>query len=412
MAIGGYKFRGFHYPARTATAGSDAEKAIFLDWFKCRLAAFKASCEASGALWRLLPACANTGATSSDDWGDGQAACIHELDDTGCNFGAFFQYGTEDKYMAMVSLNSTPASNAGLWKMNNSSTYLIDGGCDFISIDSTNPITPDNVFSTPAGRLPLRSVDGSLVNSPSNTRNVSSFTEGICYGFATKGEDIVAFKFSGSLANASITASYIYFCAYSPEAFQSLVSPSDTYKAASFGSSFYLHTDSNFIYNLSCFNTGINLLKNDGSPYTGNSDGPIYGSFVINDLAARYASTMGVIPFSAPSVVSKAGPISSEKLYAKGTLRVDLAAINSDAAMRQSSSTTRGETYGGGNYLCVGITCLSSSGVDVYQSAFYIGWDPSNPSILASTSWPDWPDAMPEVQSPVALLDPDRPNVQ
>lgn len=405
MAIGGYKFRGYHYPARTATAGSDAEKAIFLDWFKCRLAAFKASCEASGALWRLLPACANTGATSSDDWGDGQLACIHELDDTGCNFGTFFQYGTEDKYMAMVSLNSTPASKSGLWKMYGSSVYLIDSGCDFISIDSTNPITPDNVFSTSAGRLPLRSVDGSLVNSPTNARNVSNFSEGICYGFATKGEDIVAFKFSGSLANASLTASYIYFCAYSPEAFQSLASPSDTYKAASFGSSFYSHTDSNFIYSLSCFYTGINILKNDGSPYVGGSNtDPVSSSFVVNDLMARYASTMGVIPFSAPLVVSKFAPISSEKMYAKGTFRVDLAAINGDAVLNQNSSTTRGRTYGGGNYLCVGITCLSSSSVDVYQSAFYIGWDPSNPNILSSTSWPDWPDAMPE--APVADLGP------
>lgn len=398
MAIGGYKFRGYHYPARTATAGSDAEKAIFFDWFKCRLAAFKASCEASGALWRILPSLSDAGHYHSDAWDN---ECIFELDDTGCNFGTFFQYGTEDKYMAMVSLNSTPASTAGLWKMYSGNNYLTDSGCDFISMDNTNPITPDNVFSTSAGRLPLRSVDGTLISSPTNARNVSDFSEGICYGFATKGEDIVAFKFSGSLANANITASYIFFCAYSPEAFQSLASPSDTYKSASYGSSFYLHTDSNYIYNLSCFNAGINILRNDGSPYVGDSDAdPVSSSFVVNDLMARYSSTMGVIPFSAPSVVSKNGPISSEKMYAKGTFRVDLAAINSDASKRQAASTTRGQTYGGGNYLCVGITCVSSSGVDIYQSAFYIGWDPSNPSILASTSWPDWPDAMPEVPTP------------
>lgn len=396
MAIGGYKFRGYHYPARTAPAGSDAEKAIFLDWFKCRLAAFKASCEASGALWRLLPACADSGTYSGTAWSD-EDACIHELDDTGCNFGTFFQYGTEEKYMAMVSLNSG-TQTAGIWSYKeSSSSSRKDTGNDYISLGDTE-ITPDNVFTATPGRMKLRSVSGNTTMNPvDHGRNVSSCSYGVCFGFATKDADIEEFFTAGSVS--SLATAGMYWRVASLTGFASLCAPSDTYHAVSMVGPGREYSSSIISIIESRLQYPVQYLKSTGDDFFGYSD----QSTVPGDLTSVYISTMSAVPFVAPSVVTSIQSITSgaipntDGLCAKGLLRADLAAINCDVTHAQYSSTIAYQAYGGGNYLCVStLSVSSSSGNRAFQGAFYIGWDPSNPSILASTSWPDWPDAMPE----------------
>lgn len=51
MALGGYKFVGYHYTVPSGYDSSDQEqvKAQCLRMFKCRLKAFIDSCSASGA---------------------------------------------------------------------------------------------------------------------------------------------------------------------------------------------------------------------------------------------------------------------------------------------------------------------------------------------------------------------------
>lgn len=406
MAIGGYKFRGYHYPARTATAGSDAEKAIFLDWFKCRLAAFKASCEASGALWRLLPACANTGATSSDDWGDGQLACIHELDDTGCNFGTFFQYGTEDKYMAMVTSNiysDSLLARRGYYY--SSSSYYVDLSYDVISVGE-EPITPDNIGrSSIAGRILFSGVQSEWgVASYTARRAVSDYSIGPRWGFATKGTDIIEFY------DTSSGLSNIRFMMISPDAFDSLCSPSDRYKAAAVGKNISFTTKSTIETSDSLLSVPFGFLKNTGRQYEGDGNYSTSMLGIFPGQMAFYWPTTSSMPFVSPLVgppgiyIRSGNLINNDGISSKGTIKVDLMAINTDLSQKENASVHPGSTYGGGNYLCVGGLSSNSSSYLQLQGAVYIGWDPSNPSILASTSWPDWPDAM--VEAPTAPVDP------
>lgn len=296
MAIGGYKFRGYHYPARTATAGSDAEKAIFLDWFKCRLAAFKASCEASGALWRLLPACADSGTYSGTAWSD-EDACIHELDDTGCNFGTFFQYGNEEKYMAMVSLNSG-SQTEGIWSYREtSSSSGRDNGCDYISLGDTE-ITPDNVFTATPGRMKLRSISGSTTTSSVNhNRSVSNFSYGVCFGFATKDADIE--EFFTAISVSSLTVVSMYWRVASLTGFASLCAPSDTYHAVSMVGPGWGYSSSTISITESRLQYPVQYLKSTGDDFFGYSS----QSTVPGDLTSVYVSTMSAVPFVAPSVV-------------------------------------------------------------------------------------------------------------
>jgi hypothetical protein len=416
MAIGGYKFRGYHYPARTATAGSEAEKAIFLDWFKCRLAAFKASCEASGALWRLLPACADSGTYSGTAWSD-EDACIHVLDDTGCNFGTFFQYGNEDKYMAMVSSNVF--SNALLARRAYryaSSTYHIDRSYDVISVGE-EPITPDNInWSSIAGRLLFSGVQADWGDASVNKqRAVSNYSYGLRWGFATKGTDIIEFF------NTASGTTNMYFMMISPDAFDSLCSPADQYKAAAVGASISFTTKSSAeISDPLLSYVPFGFLKNTGEQYLGgstNSQG-VKMLAMFAERMAYYWPTTTSMPFvspligSAPGYTQAANLINNDGIANKGTIRADLMAVNTDLSQPEVSSVSPGAAYGGGNYLCVGGLSTTSSSYTQNQGAVYIGWDPSNPSILASTSWPDWPDAMPQALTPQAAPELDPVNVQ
>lgn len=415
MAIGGYKFRGYHYPARTATAGSDAEKAIFLDWFKCRLSAFKASCEASGALWRILPSLSDAGDYHSAAWNN---ECIFELDDTGCNFGTFFQYGNEDKYMAMVSSNvfsNTLLARRGYYY--SSSTYYVDRSYDVISVGE-EPITPDNLNrSSIAGRLLFSGVQSDWGDAGANKqRAVSSYSNGLRWGFVTKGTDIIEFFNTAS----GLAATNTYFMMISPDAFDSLCSPADQYKAAAVGTSISFTAKSTVeIFDPLLNSVPFGFLNNTGRQYEGdvNSQG-VKMLAMFAERMAYYWPTTTSMPFVSPLIgsasvyIRAANLINNDGIANKGTIRADLMAVNTDLSQPEVSSVSPGAAYGGGNYLCVGGLSTNSSSYTQNQGAVYIGWDPSNPNILASTSWPDWPDAMPEVQSPVALLDPDRPNVQ
>lgn len=413
MAIGGYKFRGYHYPARTATAGSDAEKAIFLDWFKCRLAAFKASCEASGALWRLLLV---DGEHESAAWDD--FACIYELDDTGCNFGTFFQYGDEDKYMAMVSSNvfsNASLARRGYWY--SSSSYYVDRSYDVISVGE-EPITPDNLDrSSIAGRLLFSGVQADWGDASVNRqRAVSSYSNGLRWGFATKGTDIIEFFSTAS----SLTTTNTYFMMISPDAFDSLCSPADQYKAATVGTYLSFTAKSTVEISDPLLNSvPFGFLTNTGAQYDGdtNSQG-VKMLAMFAERMAYYWPTTTSMPFvspligSAPVYIRAANLINNDGIANKGTIRADLMAVNTDLSQPEVSSVSSGAAYGGGNYLCVGGLSTTSSSYTQNQGAVYIGWDPSNPNILASTSWPDWPDAAPEALTPQAPPELDPVNVQ
>ena len=402
MAIGGYKFRGYHYPARTATAGSAEEKAIFLDWFKCRLAAFKASCDASGALWRLLPACENTGDHDGSSWGNGDLACIHGLDDTGCNFGTFFQYGTENKYMAMVfTATITTTQDAGRRFFYYSNSVYYDRSFNSIAID-INPITPDNIFSRPAGRIPLSGIYRSW-NTSVGAITVNGFGSGIYTGFSTKGTDIVEFGYTyGNIG--SVSKSRFNWLVISPDAFSSLCSPTDIYHGCALDGAFYAYTNSS-LYDSDPIVTAPTFLKNTGYIYPGNYsyDNRYFGIYA--EPMGMFSGTNASLTFVGPLVrvgtsitaITSDYWINDDGILSKGTIRADLGAVNTNLSGNQNYTTTTGTPYAGGHYLCACILAGNSQNtVSQYQGAFYIGWDPSNPSILASTSWPDWPDAQPQ----------------
>lgn len=400
MAIGGYKFRGYHYPARTATAGSDAEKAIFLDWFKCRLSAFKASCEASGALWRILPSLSDAGDYHSAAWNN---ECIFELDDTGCNFGTFFQYGNEDKYMAMCVQNIGGYSLLGRrWFHASSSANSADYSYDVVALD-TAPITPENIAATPAGRLPFSGAQARFsTTSQALSRDVSSYTNGLIFGFATKDADIIEFYSAASLSN-NIGAADISFLVTSPNGFSSLCSPTDIYPAVAYNNSLSYQNLNTISDETPLNDNPFGFLRNTGALYTGDGgSGGVAKLGIFSEKMGVYWPTSSTMPFVSPLV--RNATVSSNSSYrinddgitSKGCIKVDLLAVNTDTSQSQANSVTAGSVYGGGNYLCAGGMRATNSSYYRYQGAIYLGWDPSNPNILASTSWPDWPDAMAE----------------
>ena len=401
MSLGGYKFVGYHYPARTPASGSDAEKAVFLDWFKCRLTAFFESCAASGAEWHLLEECAEDG-----DWvltipGIVAGECIHELDDSGVNFGVFLQYGTENKYMAIVmTAKTTTEQDAGRrsFKTSGSPYVYFDRSLLSIAID-INPITPDNLFSKPTGRIPLSSPTVAWGNTSPGSQTVSAYTTGIYFGFATKDSDVIEFTYSYS-SMESVNKSYFRWLAISPDAFSSLCSPTDVYRGAAISSNFVITAESNIYENDPlCYPAAI--LKNNGAFYEGYSSYGAKSTGFSGDRIGVFRATNSVMPFVSPTVgsmynlnsIPSSDWINDDGILAKGIIKADLLAINSDLSGNLRNIYQPGTAYGGGNYLGVVGRC-ESSGLSPYQTAVYIGWDPSNPNIFASTSWPEWPNAI------------------
>ena len=334
MSLGGYKFVGYHYPARTPAQGSDAEKAVFLDWFRCRLTAFKESCDASGSQWHVL-----------GDYDDGDYKCdaynlwcIYELDDTGVNFGSFFQYGTENKYMALVmTATTTTAQDAGRRSFATSGSPYVyyDRSLFSIAID-INPITPDNLFSRPTGRIPLSSPRTAWGNTSTGSITVSSFMAGRYNGFATKDSDVIEFMYDYASIQAAAW-SYFYWLAISPDMFSSLCSPTDVYHSGAISSSFYVNAEST-IYESDPICYPATILRNNGSFYGGyGSCGSTATGFTFDRIGV-FRATNSVMPFVSPVIgstqslsnIPAASWINDDGILAKGTVRADLLAINSD----------------------------------------------------------------------------------
>jgi hypothetical protein len=135
--------------------------------------------------------------------------------------------------------------------------------------------------------------------------------------------------------------------------------------------------------------------------YTGDSfSGCINKLGIFSEKMGAYWPTSSIMPFVSPLVrnaivgAESSTRINDDGIASKGCIRVDLLATNTDLSQQQQNSTVSGSVYGGGNYLCAGGVYATSASSYPNQGAIYLGWDPSNPNILASTSWPDWPDAM------------------
>ena len=99
MALGGYKFVGYHYTVPSGYDSSDQEqvKVQCLRMFKCRLKAFIDSCSASGAEWEFS---FTDGQNAFGDYGN----VVYTLDSDGYNFGCFFKYKDREQYFSLIGI--------------------------------------------------------------------------------------------------------------------------------------------------------------------------------------------------------------------------------------------------------------------------------------------------------------------
>jgi hypothetical protein len=370
MALGGYKFVGYHVSTPDGYDSSDdaQNKAQLLKMFRCRLKAFFDSMALSGAQWE-------PSLTAGDYSFGNKGNIIYDLGDT--NFGAFFKYHGEEYYLAFVSHNVASNSYDHFYYTTDSNVSYYDSGCDCARV-GIHPFTPQNCITSRNGCLDLNGIYGSYSNTSFSLNRKGT---SLYYGCATKGCDII--EFSGS----SLNRTSIYFQVMSPNGFSTLCSSTDTFSSFSIRSNGFSGTVSNNETELLSL---FQVLRNNGSVYRRVAE-------TFPDRLAWYRAVSETIPYASP-IISNIGYIAdinncinSDGIRSKGLIKTDLMSVNTIMDQSESYAVSPYNVYAGGNYLCLCIYSASSSSYYKYQGAVYCGWDPSNPSnILASTSYTEY----------------------
>ena len=380
MALGGYKFVGYHYSISAGYDSSDQTqvKAECLRMFKCRLRAFVESCAASGAEWEFNY---TDGQYSFGEFGN----VIYQFDSDGYNFGAFFKYKNKEQYMMLRDRNSG-ASVGNDFKLFFNGTVLIYDSSHITSACGLVPFTPTDWSSVLAGRLMLRGInystsDTSMVPSPSAKY----------LGFATKGADVI--EFMGGTTYVKIM---------SPDGFSTLCSPSDRYPVFDYG----FRAQKEYANGVAHINRyPVQALMWNGGAYTYLSTSitnlGLSGDYVLSlytEKEAFYKLPIDSIPYAAPVITTNnpnAVLINNDGLISKGRPKVELLAENTPFPASEISNVNIIAPFANGNYLSVQSAYLiqsgsTPSGTGTANAVLYCGWDPSNPDITQAGSWTEY----------------------
>lgn len=398
MALGGYKFRGYHY---TVPAGYDSSddaqvKAQLLEMFRCRLKAFVDSCVLSGAEWEFSY---TDGDKSFGTYGN----VIYTLDSDGYNFGAFFKYRGKEQYMALVDYNSGSTQDGIYRGRMGSSNYIFDISYE-LSACGLAPYTPTNWNTAMPRRLNFRGRSLSTSVYSTHTPGVSAYY----YGYATKGADVIEIIRSGLPdTNSAIKV-------MSPDGFSQLCDPSDVFPAFDFVSiGNFGSTSENPVW---ASRPPLQSLFSDGGIYdyaysnTINTTDYYYLRLWAPEQA-KYRAPVDIIPYAAP-VITTGGfdglpTIGRNGNFSKGSVKVELLAANKPFPVSQYSYVNVLKPYAGGNYLCIQaiyyVQYGAPAGNGYFHSVVYCGWDPSNPDVTQASAWTEYTPETAEEEEPLIL---------
>lgn len=389
MALGGYKFKGYHYTVPTDYDSTDTEQveAQCLEMFRCRLKAFVDSCALSGAEWEFSY---TDGAFSFGDYGN----VIYKLDVYGYNHGAFFKYHGKEQYMmlygAQGQYSGTGVTNYYSYYKSNATTYVDLGR--YKSACGVVPITPTNWNVEQDGKLRLRSMEGSA--------SFSTYSPSIAnalFGFATKGCDVIEFE--------RYTDSTLRYKVMSPDGFISLGSPYDQYPCfdIAYRSITFISSTGYASMPLTKF---CQTLKGSGAQLM--QAGEVYSStgIIYPEHDAAFLNANAYIPYVSPAItsfvenntISADYRVNSDGILLKGRVKPELLAINTPCPGSTMGTMTYYTPYCNGNYLLIMLmwhtsgtgSAIPDNGSDFANCALYCGWDPSNPDITQSSAWDEY----------------------
>lgn len=387
MALGGYKFAGYK-----CTKGSLSGTAFCLLMHKTRVKAFVESCAASGALWDF---CKTDGTIDFE----GTTGAIYQVDSDGYNYASFFQYGSEDKYLAILTLpNQTSAFNSSAI-IYGTSTRTYSSNTYYFTMFHCASLTPfdDTQFFLNGHTYPSKSLEllpitnlyehsislATLTTSYSFYESANARGTTCYFGYATKGSKIITLASTSDLDYLSygyVNATVIGYDA------MTLSSASDTnnifaavmrpYRSGEIGWSDTSQFTSNPAalvlcstgaqYNMSGESNTVSLFTSHQAITTGGSDSVPFSSVVISpgDNSFNQIRTTNII--------------NADGIQSKGRVDIDFVSSN----IRPGQSLADSSTWANGNFLLA--SRGNSSGANLQ---FYVGWDPSNPDITQESAW-------------------------
>lgn len=400
MSLGGYKFRG--YTAQRPSGMSNT------DWYllihKTRVKAFLDASAAANAGWVI-------------DYTDGQLdfestnGAIYRLDDLGYNYVTAFRIPNEDAYFQILTLckwstNTSDPANGIINCSGIINYYYVNPsyGSYMTQLNKTTIFhrigtyrkDPSNL-SSKYGYTPLFQA-GSVFNNTSGHYTVdadsdsSVFPNYNCgYGYAVKGKHIISIVKNGTSFSYSLLSADIY---------QSVFNNTDKFarfNVVGFQDRGKTNQSSTRDYGeVDCY-TG-SAMSYYTERYVASSSYSVNQAF-IPLRTSNYTQATTVYPFSSvyTTMTENSQDIQSNGI---GSIPIDLLATNTTTG----SLFNRGSVVANGNYICVSAISSSSSyavalsfmPVSGWGSSNYIGenifvgWDPSNPDLNESTSWPEY----------------------
>lgn len=395
MSLGGYKFRG--YTAQRPSGMSNT------DWYllihKTRVKAFLDASAAANAGWVI-------------DYTDGQldfestTGAIYRLDDLGYNYVTAFRIPNEDAYFQILtfckwSTDSVDTANGKIRCsdiLNYYSSYKtwLEKTTMFHRV-GTSRKDPTNL-SSKYRYTPLIQVGSAFdstntgdytVDADSNSYVFPGYTCG--YGYAIKGKHIISIAKYGST---------FYYSLLSADIYQSRFNQNDNFagfNAISFANRGSITGSYSRYYGEVNIDTS-SVLHYNTERYVGSTSYTVYQAFVPL-RTANYTQATTIYPFSSVYTImtSDSQDVQSNGI---GSIPIDLLATNTTTG----ASFNTGSVVANGNYLCVsstraslyvvGLSFRSVSGwgsSNNYNSEnIFVGWDPSNPDLNESSSWPEY----------------------
>lgn len=415
MAFGGYKFKGYKVVRANLVTNTQQNWALLLH--QVRIKALMESCALSGAQWHFSK---TNGTLSFESYGNVIYEKAKSTDPEGTSYLSYFQYGNENKYYMICTLfgacsyaSPAPTGYLAISKSACPYYYYTNGKTNFgslCSVLSLDDFTEDGPFDNyPAKALYCTPyATDVMVNTPgySGPETTTGSTIGnvgtVYFGYATKGSDIIQIGFYNDISSTKYTA-----CVESIGGFSEIYSPTDTNNIFKCVMSNRVNGEGNIAAGGDVFNqghcetiTGLGQRSGADSSIVGSTAGSWSVGLYMSGKSAFIGSST-VLPYESFMMIrnNKGSQMNNENILAKGIINSELMVgnchLNGSGAFPAFGSTTLagnllslGQTVLAGTPSPINVSYVTNQGVNVNIAA-YLGWDPSNPSILDESSWPE-----------------------
>lgn len=411
MALGGYKFAGYKI-SKDADGAWDAAWA--LKAHRARIKAFRSACELSSSWgsdkWHY------DSNWMSGDTTDGEAtpsSVIYYTDPSnfegyGYNLITFYQWGSESKYLAIVTLGYQTSGYANdeatckarrgsaSWYFGWSSQQLFHvlsyepfTSVDFMKTGETYPTKALSLYPTKGYSFSATSV--ATLTPAANASNGALYRSSLYFGYAVREKSITSILSTSSWFSATKDKFDVTLFAFDA---MSLSSPNDTANVLAVcpqyinQTSYLANLSTNSATNPQWPNATSDTLKDNYERYiTTESSRQGSSLYLSRKDNACFSATAQSIPYESITLTASVDRLSapylnSDGITSKGTISIEYFATNQ--CYTYASEKPVWTRFANGNYLCV---YVNPSTYALTQFNYYIGWDPSNPDITSEDAW-------------------------